>query len=172
MFYQKYRPKNFDQVFGNKSITETLLNGVKNKNLPHALLFYGPRGTGKTTTARLLAKIMVCENPKENGDSCTVCDPCLEVAAGNYPDVFELDAASNNSVENIRAINERVSLTPTRGKIKMYIIDEVHMLSKGAFNALLITLEEPPKNTYFVLATTELDKVIDTIKSRCTIFEF
>lgn len=172
MFYQKYRPKNFDQVFGNKSIVETLLNGVNNKNLPHALLFYGPRGTGKTTTARLLAKIMVCENPKENGDACTVCDSCLEVASGNYPDVFELDAASNNSVENIRAINERVSLTPTRGKIKMYIIDEVHMLSKGAFNALLKTLEEPPKNTYFVLATTELDKVLDTIKSRCTIFEF
>lgn len=171
MFYQKYRPQNFSQVFGNLSIVKALKTSISSNSLPHALIFYGPRGTGKTTTARLVAKTLVCEN-LQNGDACGTCDTCLQISKGSYPDVIELDAASNNSVENIRYINDKIALSPSRGKIKLYIIDEVHMLSKGAFNALLKTLEEPPKNTYFILATTEIEKVIDTIKSRCTIFEF
>ena len=171
MFYQKYRPQNFSEVFGNELIVKTLVSAIVNNKLPHSLLFYGPRGTGKTTSARLVAKMLNCTNITNN-DACKTCESCIDIANGSYPDVIELDAASNNSVENIRYINDKIALSPSRGKIKLYIIDEVHMLSKGAFNALLKTLEEPPKNTYFILATTEIEKVIDTIKSRCTIFEF
>lgn len=171
MFYQKYRPQSFSQVFGNKQIVNSLQNALKQQKVGHAYLFYGPRGTGKTTMARLLAKSLLCENYSKKGEVCNTCDSCKQVTNGTYPDLIEIDAASNNSVENIRYINEKIGLAPTMGKLKFYIIDEVHMLSKGAFNALLKTLEEPPKNTYFALATTEPEKVIDTIKSRCQQFE-
>ncbi len=170
MFYTKYRPKNFSQVIGNRSVVSALQKSLKEGTLSHALLFYGPRGTGKTSLARIVAKSLVCENFSKKGDACLTCKSCKAVDEGRYADLIELDAASNNSVENIRFINDRINLSPTHGKAKFYIIDEVHMLSKGAFNALLKTLEEPPKNTYFVLATTEPEKVIDTIKSRCQQF--
>jgi DNA polymerase-3 subunit gamma/tau len=172
VLYQKYRPQNFSQVFGNKEIVKSLQNALDKDNIGHAYLFHGPRGTGKTTMARILAKSLICDNYSKQNDACLTCDSCKEVSSGTYPDLIEIDAASNNSVENIRSINEKINLAPTKGKLKFYIIDEVHMLSKGAFNALLKTLEEPPKNTYFVLATTEPEKVIETVKSRCQQFEF
>ncbi|PIR43110.1 DNA polymerase III, subunit gamma and tau [candidate division WWE3 bacterium CG10_big_fil_rev_8_21_14_0_10_32_10] len=172
MFYQKYRPSKFSEVFGNENVLNTLKNALHKGNLPHAFLFYGPRGTGKTTMARLLAKALACDNFSKNNDACCECSSCISIGEGRYPDLLEIDAASNNSVDNIRDINEKIGLAPTFGKLKFYIIDEVHMLSKGAFNALLKTLEEPPKNTYFVLATTEPEKVIETIKSRCQQLQF
>ncbi|NCT55276.1 DNA polymerase III subunit gamma/tau [bacterium] len=170
MFYRKYRPQNFSQVNGNSEIKTSLINTLVKGKLPHAFLFSGPRGTGKTTLARILAKSLACESFTDNNDACCKCDTCLSLQSGRYADLIEIDAASNNSVENIRDLNDKVALAPTHGKFKFYIIDEVHMLSKGAFNALLKTLEEPPKNTYFVLATTEPDKVPATIKSRCQLF--
>lgn len=170
MFYRKYRPQKFSEVNGNDEIKKSLINTLGKGELSHAFLFSGPRGTGKTTLARILAKSLACENFKKNKDACCECDTCKSIQSGRYADLIEIDAASNNSVENIRDLNDKVALAPTHGKFKFYIIDEVHMLSKGAFNALLKTLEEPPKNTYFVLATTEPDKVPDTIKSRCQVY--
>lgn len=170
MFYRKYRPTNFSQVNGNTEIKKSLINSVIKGNSSHAFLFSGPRGVGKTTLARILAKSIACEEFSQNKDVCGKCESCQLMERGRYSDLIEIDAASNNGVENIRDLNDKVALAPTHGKLKFYIIDEVHMLSKGAFNALLKTLEEPPKNTYFALATTEPEKVPDTVKSRCQVF--
>ena len=169
--YRKYRPCSFEEVAGQKHIIKILENAVKNNKLSHAYLFSGPRGTGKTTMAKIIAKVINCESP--NG--FVACDKCLSCEAfnsKNNPDVIEMDAASNNGVDEIREIRNKINLMPTISKYKVYIIDEVHMLSGGAFNALLKTLEEPPHHVIFILATTEFYKVPETIVSRCQCFEF
>ena len=170
--YRKYRPQVFSEVVGQDHIERTLKNAIEQDKLSHAYLFCGPRGTGKTTTARLLAKALLCENgPTSNPDG--TCASCQEIAAGEHPDVYELDAASRTGVENVREeIIGRVQFAPTRGKYKVYIIDEVHMLSVAAFNALLKTLEEPPSHVVFILCTTDPQKVPETILSRCQRFDF
>ncbi|MEI8342276.1 MAG: DNA polymerase III subunit gamma/tau, partial [Verrucomicrobiota bacterium] len=166
VFARKYRPQNFDSVIGQEHITQTLKNAIEQNRLAHAYLFVGPRGTGKTSTARILAKALNCVNgPTIN--PCGVCDVCREIAQGNSLDVLEIDGASNNGVEQVRELRENVRFAPTRGKYKIYIIDEVHMLTSAAFNALLKTLEEPPEHVKFVFATTEPQKVLPTILSRC-----
>lgn len=167
-FYRKYRPRVFAEL-DNASVRDTLLSFLKkNKSdLPHAFLFCGTRGTGKTTAARLIAKLFTCEHPKKNGEPCGACEACVGIAEGNYIDVLEIDAASNTGVDNIRDLRDKIMLSPSRGKWKVYIIDEVHMLSTGAFNALLKTLEEPPAHAVFILATTDQHKVPATIQSRC-----
>ena len=164
--YRKWRPQTFDEVVGQKHITETLKNQVKTGRLSHAYIFIGTRGTGKTTCARILAKAVNCENPV-NGNPCGVCPACRGISEGSVLDVVELDAASNNSVDNVRALREEAVFSPATVKKRVYIVDEVHMLSTSAFNALLKILEEPPAHLMFILATTELQKVPATILSRC-----
>ena len=169
---RKYRPQTFDTVVGQKSITSTLKNAIKSDHLAQAFLFCGSRGVGKTTTARILAKTINCSNRTEKIEACDTCDSCESFNSGSSLNVFELDAASNNSVEDIRNLIDQVRIAPQLGTHKVYIIDEVHMLSTNAFNAFLKTLEEPPKYAIFILATTEKHKIIPTILSRCQIFDF
>lgn len=169
--YRKFRPSKFGEVKGQDPIISTLRNQIISNHLGHAYLFCGTRGTGKTSVAKLLAKAVNCENP-QNGDPCGECKMCKTIATGSSMNVIEIDAASNNGIENIREIIEEVSYSPTEGKFKVYIIDEVHMLSVGAFNALLKTLEEPPEYVIFILATTEAHKIPITILSRCGRYEF
>ena len=164
--YRKWRPQTFDEVVGQQHITQTLKNQVKSGRLSHAYIFIGTRGTGKTTCARILAKAVNCENPVD-GNPCGVCPACRGISEGSVLDVVELDAASNNSVDNVRALREEAVFSPAAVKKRVYIIDEVHMLSTAAFNALLKILEEPPEHLMFILATTELQKVPATILSRC-----
>ena len=169
--YRKYRPKTFDDVCGQEIITTTLKNAIQYNKLTHAYLFIGPRGTGKTSVAKIFAKTINCESTK-NGVSCEKCDICKMSNNNENVDIIEMDAASNNGVDEVREIKTHVTFMPTFSKYKIYIIDEVHMLSAGAFNALLKTLEEPPKHVIFILATTEPQKVPLTIISRCQCFEF
>lgn len=167
----KWRPKTFDRMIGQNHIGQTLMNALKNGRLPQALLFTGPRGTGKTSSARILAKSLRCLNPKDF-IPCGVCSECIDISAGRSLDVVEIDGASNNGVDSIRELRDSVSFRPTMGSQKIYIIDEVHMLSISAFNALLKTLEEPPEHVVFILATTEVHKIPKTILSRCHRFDF
>ena len=169
---RKYRPSTFDTVVGQSSITSTLKNAIRNKHLAQAFLFCGPRGVGKTTCARILAKTINCSNITENIEACDQCDSCRSFNESHSLNIYELDAASNNSVDDIRSLVEQVRYAPHSGQYKIYIIDEVHMLSTGAFNAFLKTLEEPPPYAIFILATTEKHKIIPTILSRCQIFDF
>lgn len=169
---RKYRPQNFDTVVGQQHITTTLKNAIKNQQLAHAFLFCGPRGVGKTTCARILAKTINCENQTPEGEACNQCNSCKSFNEGTSLNIHELDAASNNSVDDIRSLVEQVRFAPQAGKYKVYIIDEVHMLSQSAFNAFLKTLEEPPPYAIFILATTEKHKILPTILSRCQIFDF
>ena len=169
---RKYRPVTFDTVVGQPNITLTLKNAIRNNHLAQAFLFTGPRGVGKTTTARILAKTINCDNISKNIEACDACPSCKSFIDGNSMNIYELDAASNNSVDDIRALVEQVRYPPHLGKYKIYIIDEVHMLSANAFNAFLKTLEEPPYYAIFILATTEKHKIIPTILSRCQIFDF
>lgn len=169
---RKYRPMNFDSVIGQSSLTTTLKNAVRSGKLAHAYLFCGPRGVGKTTCARIFAKAINCEHPREDGESCNECESCKAFNEGRSYNIFELDAASNNSVENIKALMEQTRIPPQVGRYKVFIIDEVHMLSTAAFNAFLKTLEEPPSHVIFVLATTEKNKILPTILSRCQIYDF
>jgi DNA polymerase III subunit gamma/tau len=169
---RKYRPVTFDTVVGQNAITTTLKNAIRNNHLAQAFLFCGPRGVGKTTCARILAKTINCENLSPNAEACNQCKPCLSFNTSNSFNVFELDAASNNSVDDIRNLVDQVRIPPQIGQYKIYIIDEVHMLSASAFNAFLKTLEEPPAYAKFILATTEKHKIIPTILSRCQIFDF
>ncbi len=169
---RKYRPQLFDTVVGQSHITTTLKNAIRNNQLAHAFLFCGPRGVGKTTCARILAKTINCENQTKEGEACNVCHSCVSFNEGTSLNIHELDAASNNSVDDIRTLVEQVRFSPQAGKYKVYIIDEVHMLSSSAFNAFLKTLEEPPPYAIFILATTEKHKILPTILSRCQIFDF
>ena len=169
---RKYRPQTFDTVVGQAHITTTLKNAIKNNQLAHAFLFCGPRGVGKTTCARILAKTINCEKIQKDGEACNKCNSCKSFNDGASLNIHELDAASNNSVDDIRTLTEQVRFAPQAGKYKVYIIDEVHMLSASAFNAFLKTLEEPPPYAIFILATTEKHKIIPTILSRCQIFDF
>lgn len=169
---RKYRPQDFSTVVGQSHITTTLKNAIKNKQLAHAFLFCGPRGVGKTTCARILAKTINCENVNPEGEACNKCSSCQSFNDGASLNIHELDAASNNSVDDIRTLVEQVRFAPQAGKYKVYIIDEVHMLSTSAFNAFLKTLEEPPPYAIFILATTEKHKILPTILSRCQIFDF
>ncbi len=169
---RKYRPQTFDTVVGQSHITTTLKNAISHNQLAHAFLFCGPRGVGKTTCARILAKTINCENIQPNGEACDKCTSCRTFNEGSSLNIHELDAASNNSVDDIRSLIEQVRFAPQMGKYKVYIIDEVHMLSSSAFNAFLKTLEEPPSYAIFILATTEKHKIIPTILSRCQIFDF
>ncbi|MBN2522091.1 MAG: DNA polymerase III subunit gamma/tau [Bacteroidales bacterium] len=169
---RKYRPTTFDMVVGQDSITNTLKSAINNKYLTQAYLFCGPRGVGKTTCARIFAKTINCSNLSENGDACDKCESCLAFNSQRSFNIHELDAASNNKVDDIRTLTDQVRIPPQVGKYSIYIIDEVHMLSSSAFNAFLKTLEEPPKHAIFILATTEKHKIIPTILSRCQIFDF
>lgn len=169
---RKYRPATFDTVVGQRALTTTLKNAIANQKLAHAYLFCGPRGVGKTTCARIFAKTINCLHPKEDGEACNECESCQAFNEQRSYNIHELDAASNNSVEDIRSLIEQVRIPPQIGKYKVYIIDEVHMLSQAAFNAFLKTLEEPPHHAIFILATTEKHKILPTILSRCQIYDF
>lgn len=171
VLYRKYRPKKFADVYGQDHVVSTLKNEIKEGRISHAYLFTGSRGTGKTTCAKILARAVNCENPSD-GEPCNECEVCRGLEAGTIYDVVEIDAASNNGVDNIRDLREEANYTPSRGKYRVYIIDEAHMLSAGAFNALLKTLEEPPAHVIFILATTEVHKIPATILSRCQRFDF
>ena len=164
--YRKYRPANFDEVVGQEHITTSLRNQIKNNTISHAYLFCGTRGTGKTSIAKIFARSINCENPV-NGSACGKCPTCVALSDPSSLDILEIDAASNNRVDEIRELREKVKYPPVNGKYKVYIIDEVHMLTDSAFNALLKTLEEPPKHVIFILATTEPYKIPITILSRC-----
>ena len=170
--YRETRPEVFDEILGQESIVKILRHQVATDTVSHAYLFTGTRGTGKTTTARILAKAVNCEEPDRSGRPCGKCDACRQIAEGTYVDVIEIDAASNNGVDNIRELRESVNYPPAVGRVKVYIIDEVHMLSTGAFNALLKTLEEPPENVIFILATTNPEKLPQTVLSRCMRLDF
>ena len=169
---RKYRPTSFDTVVGQSALTTTLKNAVKSGKLAHAYLFCGPRGVGKTTCARIFAKAINCMNPTAEGEACESCESCMAFNEQRSFNIFELDAASNNSVEQIKSLMEQTRIPPQVGKYKVFIIDEVHMLSTAAFNAFLKTLEEPPSYVIFVLATTEKHKILPTILSRCQIYDF
>lgn len=169
---RKYRPTTFDSVVGQQHITSTLKNAIKMGQLAQAFLFCGPRGVGKTTCARILAKTINCTNLTEETEACNECESCRSFNIGASMNIFELDAASNNSVDDIRDLVNQINIPPQTGRYKVYIIDEVHMLSSAAFNAFLKTLEEPPAYAKFILATTEKHKIIPTILSRCQIFDF
>lgn len=169
--YRKYRPETFNDLVGQEYVVQTLRNALKNQRIAHAYLFAGPRGTGKTSTAKVFAKALNCEDDSSY-EPCGVCENCKKISSGQSMDVIEIDAASNRGIDEIRELREKVKFYPSEGTYKVYIIDEVHMLTKGAFNALLKTLEEPPENVIFILATTEPHKVISTILSRCQRFDF
>ncbi len=169
---RKYRPQTFESVVGQQALTQTLQNAIRSNHLAHAYLFCGPRGVGKTTCARIFAKTINCSNPQNGFDACNECESCRAFNEQRSFNIHELDAASNNSVEDIRSLIDQVRVPPQIGKYSVYIIDEVHMLSQGAFNALLKTLEEPPSYAIFILATTEKHKVLPTILSRCQVYDF
>ena len=169
---RKWRPKQFEEVVGQAHVTRTLQNAIKQEKLAHAYLFTGTRGVGKTSIARLFAKAIRCENRKADFNPCLVCASCRDIDASNSMDYIEIDGASNNSVDDVRALIENVNYLPTRGKYKVYVIDEVHMLSISAFNALLKTLEEPPAHVLFILATTDPHKLLGTVISRCQRYDF
>ena len=169
---RKYRPDTFDSVVAQKALTTTLKNAIQSGKLAHAFLFCGPRGVGKTTCARIFAKTINCQNPTPDGEPCNNCESCRSFNEQRSFSIYELDAASNNSVDDIRSLNEQVRIPPQTGRYKVYIIDEVHMLSQAAFNAFLKTLEEPPAHAIFILATTEKHKILPTILSRCQIYDF
>lgn len=170
--YRKWRPRLWEQVIGQEHVVQTLRNAVRSERIAHAYLFAGPRGTGKTTTARLLAKALNCLHPDPAQRPCDQCGPCQAVNEGRFLDLIEIDAASNTSVDDVRDLRDKINLAPGEGRYKVYIIDEVHMLSTAAFNALLKTLEEPPPHAIFILATTEIHKIPPTVLSRCQRFEF
>jgi DNA polymerase-3 subunit gamma/tau len=170
--YQKYRSQTFDELIGQEHISKILKNSVKQQSYSHAYLFIGSRGTGKTSTARILAKAINCENPTADGNPCNLCRNCISITGGNFLDLIEIDAASNRGIDQIRTLKEKIEFSPTEGRYKIYIIDEVHMLTNEAFNALLKTLEEPPAHVIFMLATTEAHKVPATIVSRCQRYDF
>ena len=169
--YRQWRPIDFDEIIGQDHITTPLKNQILSKSYGHAYIFSGTRGTGKTSTAKILARAVNCLN-NTDGNPCNKCENCLSILDDQFIDVVEMDAASNNSVDDIRELREHIKFTPSKGLFKVYIIDEVHMLSQGAFNALLKTLEEPPEYVLFILATTELHKIPATILSRCQRFDF
>jgi len=171
VLYRKWRPRKLDQLVGQNSISQTLRRAVSSGRVAHAYLFCGPRGTGKTSTARILAMAVNCRNPQD-GEPDNSCDICTAILEGRALDLIEIDAASNRGIDDIRNLSDKVRFTPSEGSFKVYIIDEVHMLSKAAFNALLKTLEEPNKNTVFILATTEVEKIPLTIISRCQTINF
>ena len=169
VLYRKYRPNNFDNIVGQDYIITTLKNSIIHNNVSHAYIFSGPRGTGKTSTAKVFSKAINCLQ-KDNGSPCDNCEFCRSFQEN--PDIIEIDAASNNGVDEIRNLIDNIKLTPSNGKYKIYIIDEVHMLTTSAFNALLLTLEEPPSHAIFILATTNIENVPITILSRCQRFDF
>lgn len=172
MFYRKYRPQKFSEISKPNDVAEALMAQLKSDKTAHAYLFTGSRGTGKTTTARIFAKALNCKHIDKSGDPCDDCETCTAIKNGNFLDLIEIDAASNRGIDDIRELKDKIKLAPAIGKKKVYIIDEVHMLTSEAFNALLKTLEEPPKHSIFILCTTELHKVPETIKSRCQVFKF
>lgn len=169
--YRRFRPRRFCELKGQDNISTVLKNQIMSGQTSHAYLFSGPRGTGKTSTAKILACALNCTN-LQDGEPCLECENCKAALSDSMPDIIEMDAASNNSVDNAREIRDKVSLLPVKGKHKVYIIDEVHMLSNSAFNALLKTIEEPPEYSVFILATTELRKLPKTVLSRCQRFDF
>ena len=169
---RKYRPQRFDEVVGQEATTQTLKNAIKNKQLAHSFLFCGSRGIGKTTIARIFAKTINCKDLQTDGEACNQCDACLSFNNNASFNIIELDAASKNSVDDIRELIEQVQYAPQNAEYKVFIIDEVHMLSSSAFNAFLKTLEEPPAYAKFILATTEKHKILPTILSRCQIYDF
>jgi DNA polymerase III subunit gamma/tau len=172
VFYRKWRPQTLEDVVGQESVTQTLLNALKSGRISHAYLFCGPRGTGKTSTGRILAKAVNCLTTGGKGEPCNTCEMCKAITEGRAMDVIEIDAASNTGVDDIRSLREKVNYAPNQARNKVYIIDEFHMLSGSASNALLKTLEEPPPHVIFILATTEVHKILPTIMSRCQRFDF
>jgi DNA polymerase-3 subunit gamma/tau len=170
--YRKWRPRVWDEVIGQEHVVQTLRNAVVTERVAHAYLFAGPRGTGKTTTARLLAKAVNCLDPDPAAHPCDRCAHCQAVNAGRFLDLIEIDAASNTSVDDVRDLRDKINFSPNQGRFKVYVVDEVHMLSTAAFNALLKTLEEPPPHAIFILATTEVHKIPATVLSRCQRHEF